>query len=163
MMQGVNGNALYVPTDNMELLCMRDRFAYLPEKEFEDLDLRLMERETWDTEEISESGGESTVPATWLHSMTAENIYQPTLAAIRVNGLDAKAEDYVLYMRTSDGDLVRYTGEWQLTQDGGGEIAPGEALDPGTVYEIRVTVEDQSEFDQNDLEGTVKISAALGQ
>lgn len=94
--------------------------------------------------------------------MTAENIFELTLAAIRVNGLDEEAEDYELYMRTADGDIVHYTGEWKLTKDGGSEIADGTSLDPEKIYEIRVAIEDQSEFDQNDQTGVVKISVALG-
>lgn len=155
MMQGTNGNALYVPTNNMELLCLRDRFAYLPEKEFVQLDIRKLCRENWD-------GGEDVTEVTFLHTLEADQINEPTVAAVRVNGLSGKAGDLRLFARTSEEDVIPFEGEWELTEEGGAVVDDETQLQENKIYEVRLTMEDQSEYDQNDQQSSVKISVALG-
>lgn len=154
MMQGNNGNSIYVPTNNMELLCLRDRFAYLPEKMFEDLDILQMSREKWTAEDGAET-------VTYLHSAVMDCVYEPTVLAVRVNNLEGTAQELNLYLRTADGSVEKYEGEWQLTDESGEPVDEQQELDPSVIYEIRVTVEDQNNYDQNTETGTVKVSVAL--
>lgn len=154
MMQGNNGNSMYVPTNNMELLCLRDRFAYLPEKAFDDLDVQQMSREKWTAEDGAEA-------VTYFHSAVMDCVYEPTVLAVRVNNLEGTAQELNLYMRTADGAVERYEGEWQLTDESGEPVDEKQELDPSVIYEIRVTVEDQNTYDQDAGTGTVKTSVAL--
>lgn len=156
MMQGNNGNSIYVPTNNMELLCMRDRFAYLPEKEFADLDLIRMSREVWESEDGAK-------PVTYLHSAVMENINEPTVLSVRVNGLEEAAEELRLYVKTADGSMAEFDGEWKLTDEEGVPVKEEEKLDPSQIYEIRVTAEDQNMYDQDPQSGSVKLSVALAE
>lgn len=158
MMQGENGNALYVPTNNMDLLCLRDRFAYLPEKPFFDLDIKQMDRSVIDLS--AEGIGAEAV--TWLHSAVATNIGEPTVLAFRVNGLTDKPEDLTLYVQKADGTLAAYDGDWQLTDEQGNAVKSSTALDQDTLYEIRLTISDGSDWDLSNKETIVQTSVVLG-
>ncbi len=78
-----------ISTTNLELLCLGDRFAYLPEKPYAELDIKKMEREICSTERLSDAG-ENLQATTWIHNAEAENIGEPTVMAFRVNGLSRK-------------------------------------------------------------------------
>lgn len=135
---------------------MRDRFAYLPEKEFADLDLIRMSREVWESEDGAK-------PVTYLHSAVMENINEPTVLSVRVNGLEEAAEELRLYVKTADGSMAEFDGEWKLTDEEGVPVKEEEKLDPSQIYEIRVTAEDQNMYDQDPQSGSVKLSVALAE
>ena len=59
--------------------------------------------------EFAAAGGQGT-PATWLHTVTFDNLHPQTIAAIRVNGLTGKASDYKLYAITP----LRAVGRWKM-------------------------------------------------
>lgn len=89
--------------------------------------------------EFAAAGGQGT-PATWLHTVTFDDLHPQTIAAIRVNGLTGKASDYKLYAKGTDGQYHAFTGSWSL------ENASGR-LRAQKVYEIRFTLQDGGDFD----------------
>ena len=91
--------------------------------------------------EFAAGGGQGT-PATWLHTVTFDNLHPQTIAAIRVNGLTGKASDYKLYAKGTDGQYHAFTGSWSL------ENASGR-LRAQKVYEIRFTLQTGSKRKSN--------------
>ena len=91
--------------------------------------------------EFAAAGGQGT-PATWLHTVTFDNLHSQTIAAIRVNGLTGKASDYKLYAKGTDGQYHAFTGSWSL------ENASGR-LRAQKVYEIRFTLQTGSKRKSN--------------
>ena len=91
--------------------------------------------------EFAAAGGQGT-PATWLHTVTFDNLHPQTIAAIRVNGLTGKASDYKLYAKGTDGQYHAFTGSWSL------ENASGR-LRAQKVYEIRFTLQTGSKRKSN--------------
>ena len=139
MYAGRDGNKLYCPTGYKELLRLQDRFVYLPEMPYRKVDLDKTRRTVVSAAEFAAAGGQGT-PATWLHTVTFDNLHPQTIAAIRVNGLTGKASDYKLYAKGTDGQYHAFTGSWSL------ENASGR-LRAQKVYEIRFTLQDGGDFD----------------
>lgn len=139
MYAGRDGNKLYCPTGYKELLRLQDRFVYLPEMPYRKVDLDKTRRTVVSAAEFAAAGGQGT-PATWLHTVTFDNLHPKTIAAIRVNGLTGKASDYKLYAKGTDGKYHAFTGSWSL------ENASGR-LRAQKVYEIRFTLQDGGDFD----------------
>ena len=139
MYAGRDGNKLYCPTGYKELLRLQDRFVYLPEMPYRKVDLDKTRRTVVSAAEFAAAGGQGT-PATWLHTVTFDNLHPQTIAAIRVNGLTGKASDYKLYAKGTDGQYHAFTGSWSL------ENASGR-LRAQKVYEIRFALQDGGDFD----------------
>ena len=139
MYAGRDGNKLYCPTGYKELLRLQDRFVYLPEMPYRKVDLDKTRRTVVSAAEFAAAGGQDT-PATWLHTVTFDNLHPQTIAAIRVNGLTGKASDYKLYAKGTDGQYHAFTGSWSL------ENASGR-LRAQKVYEIRFALQDGGDFD----------------
>ena len=139
MYAGRDGNKLYCPTGYKELLRLQDRFVYLPEMPYRKVDLDKTRRTVVSAAEFAAAGGQGT-PATWLHTVTFDNLHPQTIAAIRVNGLTGKASDYKLYAKGTDGQYHVFTGSWSL------ENASGR-LRAQKVYEIRFALQDGGDFD----------------
>lgn len=118
---------------------MQDRFVYLPEMPYRKVDLDKTRRTVVSAAEFAAAGGQGT-PATWLHTVTFDNLHPQTIAAIRVNGLTGKASDYKLYAKGTDGQYHVFTGSWSL------ENASGR-LRAQKVYEIRFALQDGGDFD----------------
>ena len=161
MMQGNNGNSLYVPTNNMELLRLQDRFAYLPEKEFVRLDMDRMERARFTKSKFQQVTGTQLEPASFLHTAVAENIFEPTVLAYRVNGLSGTAERLRLFIKRPDGSFSQ-AKQWKLTDETGREVDKTQSLSQEKIYEIRVTIEDGADYDLDNSKGSVKLSVILG-
>ncbi len=141
MYAGRDGNKLYCPTGYKELLRLQDRFVYLPEMPYRKVDLDKTRRTVVTAEEFAAAGGQGT-PATWLHTVTFENLHPQTTAAIRVNGLTGKAEDYKLFALGADGTYRQITENWSLENAGG-------RLSAKKVYEIRFAMQDGGAFDRS--------------
>ena len=99
------------------------------------------------------AGGQGT-PATWLHTVTFDNLHPQTIAAIRVNGLTGRAADYKLYALGTDGRYHAFTGNWSL------ENASGK-LRAQNVYEIRFALQDGGAFDLSTDAKEVTVSVLL--
>ena len=159
MYAGNSGNALYCPTGYLELLRLQDRFVYLPEMPYRQVDLDQAARNVLSQEQFAADGGEGSV-AGWLNTVSVRSVHPNTIVAFRVNNLSGAAADMKLYAYGADGKLQQLAPElWSITDENG---QPVETLENDTLYELRVTVADNGAFDLNETERNIKVSIVLG-
>ena len=159
MYTGNSGNALYCPTGYLELLRLQDRFVYLPELPYREVDLDQAARNVLAQEQFAQDGGEGTV-ASWRNTATIRNVHPNTTVAFRMNNLSGSASDLTLYAYGADGKLVKVASElWSITDETG---AAASELTDGVLYELRVTVADGGDFDLSETEKEIKLSVVLG-
>ena len=159
MYAGNSGNALYCPTGYLELLRLQDRFVYLPEMPYREVDLDHAARNVLAQEQFIADGGEGSV-ASWLNTAAVRNVHPNTTVAFRMNNLSGAASDLKLYAYGADGKLTRVADElWNVTDEAGQVMT---ALTDGTLYELRITVADGGNFDLSDAEKDIKLSIVLG-
>ena len=159
MYAGNSGNALYCPTGYLELLRLQDRFVYLPEMPYRQVDLDQAARNVLSQEQFAANGGEGSV-AGWLNTVSVRSVHPNTIVAFRMNNLSGTAADMKLYAYGADGKLAQVAPElWSITDENG---QPVETLENGTLYELRVTVADNGAFDLNETERNIKVSIVLG-
>ena len=159
MYAGNSGNALYCPTGYLELLRLQDRFVYLPEMPYREVDLDHAARNVLTQEQFIVDGGEGSV-ASWLNTAAVRNVHPNTTVAFRMNNLSGTASDLKLYAYGADGKLTRVADElWNVTDEAGQVMT---ALTDGTLYEVRITVADGGNFDLSDAEKDIKLSIVLG-
>ena len=158
MYAGDSGNALYCPTGYLELLRLQDRFVYLPEMPYREVDLDLANRNVLSQEDFEAAGGAGTVMG-WLNTVTVENVHPNTTVALRMNGLSGTAGDLHLYAYGADGMLQEVPSElWHIqTEDG----SLPDTLEADTLYEVHMTVEDGGSFDLDGAEKEIQLSAVL--
>ena len=158
MYAGNSGNALYCPTGYLELLCLQDRFVYLPEMPYRKVDLDKAARNVLTQEQFEQDGGEGTV-ASWRNTVTVENVHPNTTVSFRMNNLSGSAADLKLYAYGADGKLAEVSKElWTITDEAGTGV---DTLADGTLYELRVSVADGGAFDLSEAEKEIKISVVL--
>ena len=158
MYAGNSGNALYCPTGYLELLCLQDRFVYLPEMPYRKVDLDKAARNVLTQEQFEQDGGEGTV-ASWCNTVTVENVHPNTTVSFRMNNLSGSAADLKLYAYGADGKLAEVSKElWTITDEAGTGV---DTLADGTLYELRVSVADGGAFDLSEAEKEIKISVVL--
>lgn len=159
MYTGNSGNALYCPTGYLELLRLQDRFVYLPELPYREVDLDQAARNVLAQDQFAQDGGEGTV-ASWRNTATIRNVHPNTTVAFRMNNLSGSASDLTLYAYGPDGKLVKVAPElWSITDETG---AAATELTDGVLYELRVTVADGGDFDLSETEKEIKLSVVLG-
>ena len=159
MYAGNSGNALYCPTGYLELLRLQDRFVYLPEMPYRNVDLDNATRNVLTQENFTNDGGAGNVVG-WLNTVTVANVHPNTTVALRMNNLSGNASDLKLYAYGSDGSLMEVSRDlWSISSEDG---ASADTLSAGTLYEVRVTVADGGEFDLSAAEKEIKISVVLG-
>ena len=159
MYAGNSGNALYCPTGYLELLRLQDRFVYLPEMPYREVDLDHAARNVLTQEQFIADGGEGSV-ASWLNTAAVRNVHPNTTVAFRMNNLSGTASDLKLYAYGADGKLTRVADElWNVTDEAGQVMT---ALTDDTLYEVRITVADGGNFDLSDAEKDIKLSIVLG-
>ena len=158
MYAGNSGNALYCPTGYLELLRLQDRFVYLPEMPYREIDLDKAARNVLTQEQFEQAGGEGTV-ASWRNTVTVENVHPNTMVSFRMNNLSGSAAELKLYAYGADGKLAEVSNElWSITDEAGSAV---DKLSDGTLYELRVSVADGGAFDLSETEKEIKISAVL--
>ena len=158
MYAGNSGNALYCPTGYLELLRLQDRFAYLPEMPYREVDLDKAARNVLTQEQFEQAGGEGTV-ASWRNTATVENVHPNTTVAFRMNDLSGSTSALTLYAYGADGKLAKVEPAlWSITDEDGKTVTE---LTAGTLYELRVTVADGGAFDLSEAEKEIKISVVL--
>ena len=158
MYAGDSGNALYCPTGYLELLRLQDRFVYLPEMPYREVDLDLANRNVLSQEDFEAAGGVGTVMG-WLNTVTVENVHPNTTVALRMNGLSGTAGDLHLYAYGADGMLQEVPSElWHIQTEGG---SLPDTLEADTLYEVHMTVEDGGSFDLDGAEKEIQLSAVL--
>ena len=159
MYTGNSGNALYCPTGYLELLRLQDRFVYLPELPYREVDLDQAARNVLSQDQFAQDGGEGTV-ASWRNTATIRNVHPNTTVAFRMNNLSGSAADLTLYAYGADGKLVKVASElWSITDETGAAVTE---LTDGVLYELRVTVADGGDFDLSETEKEIKLSIVLG-
>ena len=158
MYAGNSGNALYCPTGYLELLRLQDRFVYLPEMPYRQIDLDQAARNVLTQEQFTADGGANNV-ASWLNTVAVRSVHPNTTVAFRMNNLSGNASEFALYAYGADGKLQQIAPElWSITDENGQAI---ETLEDGALYELRVIVADGGAFDLNEAERTIKVSAVL--
>ena len=159
MYTGNSGNALYCPTGYLELLRLQDRFVYLPELPYREVDLDQAARNVLAQDQFAQDGGEGTV-ASWRNTATIRNVHPNTTVAFRMNNLSGSASELTLYAYGPDGKLVKVAPElWSITDETGAAVTE---LTDGVLYELRVTVADGGNFDLSETEKEIKLSVVLG-
>ena len=159
MYAGNSGNALYCPTGYLELLCLQDRFVYLPEMPYRKVDLDKAARNVLTQEQFEQAGGEGTV-ASWRNTATVENVHPNTTVAFRMNDLSGSTSALTLYAYGADGKLAKVEPAlWSITDEDGKTVTE---LTAGTLYELRVTVADGGAFDLSEAEKEIRLSVVLG-
>ena len=159
MYTGNSGNALYCPTGYLELLRLQDRFVYLPELPYREVDLDQAARNVLSQDQFAQDGGEGTV-ASWRNTATIRNVHPNTTVAFRMNNLSGNVSDLTLYAYGADGKLVKVASElWSITDETGAAVTE---LTDGVLYELRVTVADGGDFDMSETEKEIKLSIVLG-
>lgn len=159
MYAGNSGNALYCPTGYLELLRLQDRFVYLPEMPYREIDLDLAARNVLTQEKFTADGGEGST-ASWLNTVAVRNVHPNTTVAFRMNNLFGTVSDLKLYAYDADGKLVQVANElWTITDEAGETMSE---LTDGTLYEVRITVADGGDFDLSETEKEIKLSIILG-
>ena len=159
MYAGNSGNALYCPTGYLELLCLQDRFVYLPEMPYRKVDLDKAARNVLTQEQFEQDGGEGTV-ASWRNTATVENVHPNTTVAFRMNDLSGSTSALTLYAYGADGKLAKVEPAlWSITDEDGKTVTE---LTAGTLYELRVTVADGGAFDLSEAEKEIRLSVVLG-
>ena len=158
MYAGNSGNALYCPTGYLELLRLQDRFVYLPEMPYREVNLDKAARNVLTQEQFEQAGGEGTV-ASWRNTVTVENVHPNTTVSFRMNNLSGSVADLKLYAYGADGKLAEVSKElWTITDEAGTGV---DTLADGTLYELRVSVADGGAFDLSEAEKEIKISVVL--
>ena len=158
MYAGNSGNALYCPTGYLELLRLQDRFVYLPEMPYREVDLDQAARNVLSQEQFALDGGEGEV-ASWRNTVTVENVHPNTTVAFRMNNLSGSAADLELYAYGADGKLAEVGKElWSITDETGAAV---DTLSDGTLYELRVSIADGGALDLSEAEKEIKISVVL--
>ena len=159
MYAGNSGNALYCPTGYLELLRLQDRFVYLPEMPYRQVDLDKAARNVLAQDQFAADGGEGAV-ASWLNTVTVRNVHPNTTVALRMNNLSGSAAEMKLYAYGSDGKLAQVAPElWTITTEDGQLAAE---LTDGELYEVRVRVVDGDVLDLSEAQKEIKVSVVLG-
>ena len=158
MYAGNSGNALYCPTGYLELLCLQDRFVYLPEMPYRKVDLDKAARNVLTQEQFEQDGGDGTV-ASWRNTVAVENVHPNTTVSFRMNNLSGSAADLKLYAYGADGKLAEVSKElWTITDEAGSGV---DTLADGTLYELRVSVANGGALDLGEEEKEISISVVL--
>ena len=159
MYAGNSGNALYCPTGYLELLRLQDRFVYLPEMPYRQIDLDQTARNVLTQEKFTADGGEGSI-ASWLNTVSVRSVHPNTTVAFRMNNLSGSAAELKLYAYGADGKLAQVAPElWSITNENGEQAAE---LTDGELYEVRVTVVDNDVLDLNEAQKEIKLSVVLG-
>ena len=146
-------------TAPLELLRLHDRFVYLPELPYREVDLDQAARNVLSQNQFSQDGGKGEV-ASWRNSVSVRNVHPNTTVAFRMNNLSGNVSDLTLYAYGMDGKLTQVPAElWSVTAENGEAVTE---LTDGTLYELRITVADGGDLDLSETEKEISLSVVLG-
>lgn len=155
---GNSGNALYCPTGYLELLRLQDRFVYLPEMPYRKVDLDKASRTVLTREKYEQDGGKGKT-ASWLNTITVENVHANTTVAIRMNNISGNVSDLKLYAYGTDGKLTEVDRDlWSITNE---ESSKVQKVSDGTLYELRINITDNGTLDLSSVDKEIKCSVIL--
>ena len=152
MYAGRDGNKLYCPTGYKELLRLQDRFVFLPEMPYRKVDLDKTSRRVLSADAFHAAGGTGT-PASWLHTVTLDNLHPQTTVAFRINGLTGNPADYKLFALGTDS-LYHEVSGWRF------DDAPAR-FSAKKVYTVCVPAQDGGSFDLSSDAKEVTLSIVL--
>ena len=160
MYAGGAGNSVYCPTGYLELLRLQDRFVYLPEMPYRQVNLDTATRKVLRQDAFEDMGGQGQVMS-WLYTVNVENVHPNTTVALRMTGLSGKVDLLTLYARTADGTLVKLPAEvWHIQEESG--VIPTE-LTPEDLYEVHIVTADNGSFDLKEAARQIQLSVVLSQ
>lgn len=162
MINDVRGNALYCPTNSMEIACWQDNFVYLPKTPAKVIKPHDMERKYLTEETFQEKSGTELLPASYLMKAGITNLMGETTIAFKLNGLTEATSAYTLFYERKDGKLVNYDGKWEFYDKMGKPISEGMTLQADEIVEIRFECNDGMILDLDETEKNVKVSVILG-
>ena len=116
------------------------------------VDLDKTSRRVLSADAFHAAGGTGT-PASWLHTVTLDNLHPQTTVAFRINGLTGSAADYKLFALGTDG-LYHEVSGWHF------DDAPAR-LSAKKVYTICVPAQDGGSFDLSPDAKEVTLSIVL--
>lgn len=153
------GNALYSPTNCMEMVCWQDEIAYLPECPAK----RIAPSDTGRVRVSQDALGSGLLPAGYLTTVEVENLHGETTLALRINGLSKVAGAYALLYLQADGTYREMQADWQLCAESGAPLEADAVLEEQTVYEIRLPISDGAAADIGQEENSVRVSVILAE
>ncbi|WP_297210068.1 hypothetical protein [uncultured Flavonifractor sp.] len=151
------GNALYCPTGAMEMVCWQDVLAYLPDSPAKE----IPPADTGRVRLADDALGADFQPAGYLTSVTVENLRETQTLALRVNGLEGSPARYTLFFQDAAGALREMSEPWSLCADGGQVLEAGARLAPEQIYEIRFSISDGSQADQQEAKYEGRFAVVL--
>lgn len=143
-----DGNGIYCPTNTMEMVCWQDDFAYLPDSPAKQIPPQDQARSSLYGQELSGAW----TAASYLMTVTVDNVREEDTLALRLNGLTASPQDYVLLYQDQNGALQEVPVSWSLCAAGGEEVVGDQVLSEDTLYEVRFSIDDGSQMDLSDQE-----------
>lgn len=154
-----DGNGIYCPTNIMEMVCWQDDFAYLPNSPAKEISPQNQARTSLYSQQLP---GDRTA-ASYLMTVTVDNLREEDTLALRLNGLTAAPQDYVLLYEDQKGDLWEVPVSWSLCAAGGGELKADQTLSEDTLYEVRLSIADGSQMDLSgqDYQGVFSVMLAV--
>ena len=93
-------------TGYLELLRLQDRFVYLPEMPYREVDLDQAARNVVSQEQFELDGGEGEV-ASWRNSVTARNVHPNTTASARVMAISVPSAGVLVMPPQSEPSVLR--------------------------------------------------------
>ena len=156
-----DGNGIYCPTNTMEMVCWQDDFAYLPNSPAKQISPQDQARSSLYGQALP---GDWTADS-YLMTVTVDNLREEDTLALRLNGLSASPQDYVLLYEDPNGDLREVPVSWSLCAAGGGEQKTDQTLSEDTLYEVRVSIADGSPLDlsSQEYQGVFSVMLAVKQ
>ena len=156
-----DGNGIYCPTNTMEMVCWQDDFAYLPNSPAKQISPQDQARSSLYGQALP---GDWTA-ASYLMTVTVDNLREEDTLALRLNGLSASPQDYVLLYEDPNGDLREVPVSWSLCAAGGGDQKTDQTLSEDTLYEVRVSIADGSPLDlsSQEYQGVFSVMLAVKQ
>ena len=153
------GNGLYCPTGAMEMVCWRDELAYLPDSPAKAIPAENTTRVRLSADAL----GAGYRPAGYQMTVTVDNLSGEQPLALRVNGLSGLPDSYTLLYLDQTGAWRELPQPWSLCASGGGALAEGQPLTPEQIYEIRLPVSCQAQWNRSSLESQGQFTLILAE
>ncbi len=160
MINDVGGNALYCPTNAMEMIVWQDRFVYLPESPAKEIDPHDMTRARLTESDFEEKSKTDLSPASYLMGVSIDSLAAESVVAFKLNGLTGNASELTLFYEKFDGTLAVFEDEWALYENGN-EVSPSKSLSESTIYELRFTIKDGDKTDLDASARSILLSVIL--
>ena len=122
MYTGNSGNALYCPTGYLELLRLQDRFVYLPELPYREVDLDQAARNVLSRISLHRTAAKVRL-ASWRNTATIRNVSQHHGGLPHEQPVRQRSPDLTLYAYGADGKLAKVASElWSITDETGAAV-----------------------------------------